>query len=215
MKIDQMLAKPNPLQGGGDWLSERTGCATASRMRDILDIRKTDGKPGAKRIQYMKDLVAERMTGNSVRHAINQAMLDGIEREPAARALYEEVSGNEVMLCGFIPHPTIEFAGASPDGLIDSDGMIEIKCPTASTYVDWLIQNTVPDEHLPQMTFQLACTRRRFVDFVAYHPEMIAESKRIYIRRFEPPLSAIEALEAIIKEFLAEVDALFCRIVES
>jgi putative phage-type endonuclease len=213
MRVAQMLSN-NPMQAGGDWLSEREGFATASRMRDLLDFRK-DGKPGAKRIQYMKELVAERMTGNSVHHYVNQAMADGIEREPFARELYEETSGNTIVLCGFFQHPTIEFAGASPDGLIDQDGLIEIKCPTAPTFVDWLITGNVPDEHLAQMTFQLACTRRRYVDFVAYNPEMIDGTKRLFVRRFEPNAGLIATLEDSVREFLAEVDGLFDQVMRS
>jgi putative phage-type endonuclease len=211
MKVAQMLGKPNPLQGGGDWLEERAGCATASRMRDLLDFRK-DGKPGAKRLQYMKELVAERMTGNSVHHHMTQTMADGIEREPFARELYEDVSGNDVVLCGFVRHPTIEFAGASPDGLVGHEGLIEIKCPTAPTFVDWLIAGTVPEEHMDQMMFQLACTRRRFCDFVAYHPDMIEGTKRLFVRRFEPSQGLIATLEDSVRGFLVEVEQLFTKV---
>lgn len=198
----------NPLQASASWLEERTGCATASRMNDILDFQKS-GKPGSKRIQYMKEILAERMTGNAMRHFVTQAMQDGLDREPVARAEYEAKTGNLVSLAGFIPHPSIEFSGCSPDGLVEDDGLIEIKAPTDSKYVDWLLAGVVPDEHKAQMTFQLACTGRQWVDFCAYSPNVKDPKKRLFVRRFEPSKEEVSALEDEVRKFLEEVQAMF------
>lgn len=197
----------NPYQGTGEWLADRAGCCTASRMNDVLDVLK-DGRPGAKRLSYAKELVAERLTSNSMTHVVTNAMRDGIEREPSARAEYEFATGNIVRLTGFVPHPRIEFAGASPDGLVEHDGLIEIKCPTEATYVEWLAAGCVPDKCKPQMIFQAACTGRGWIDFVAYHPDM-PPKLRLFVRRFEPSAEEIAGLEAKVVEFLQQVDAIF------
>lgn len=196
----------NPFQGTGDWLAERVGCATASRMNDVRDFRK-DGKPGAARIRYMKELLAERMTGNAMPHVVTQAMRDGLEREPEARALYEAHTGNIVRLVGFIRHPEIENAGASPDGLVDDDGLIECKAPTELTHVSWMLAGVVPEEHVNQILFQLACTGRQWCDFVSYCPTMKDPKHRLFVRRYVPPLGHVSQIEDDVRKFLAEVDA--------
>lgn len=201
----------NPLQGTGDWLAQRVGCATASRMNDVLATLK-NGKPGAERERYMKELLAERMTGSAMAHVITQPMRDGLAREPEARELYEAETGLLITLCGFVPHPTIENAGASPDGLVGNDGLIEVKCPTDLTYIDWLMAGTVPEKHKPQMLFQLACTQRTWCDFVAYNPNMKSARKRLFVRRFQPEPAQIAEIEDKVRTFLAEVDAEFYRL---
>lgn len=206
---------PNPFQGAnGEWLAARVGCATASRMCDVLDFKK-DGSPGAARIKYLKELVAERMTGQAMEHYVTKAMQDGIDREPHARSEYETISGSIVRLTGFIAHPAIEYAGASPDGLIDHDGLVEIKCPTDVTHVDWLMAGVVPDQHKPQMLFQLASTRRQWCDFVSFSPHIRDERRRLFVRRFEPQPAEIEEIEEKVRAFLRDVDAAFRRITEA
>ena len=81
------MSASNPLQGDADWLAARTGCLTASRMADVLDTLK-NGRPGAKRERYMIEIIAERLTGSAMQRYVSGPMLDGIEREPEARAMY-------------------------------------------------------------------------------------------------------------------------------
>lgn len=204
----------NPFQGTGEWLSARTGCLTASRMADVLAVSKRDGKPLKARSDYMKELVAERLTGSAMAHVVTPAMKDGIEREPLARSAYEIASGQIVRLCGFVPHPTIEYAGASPDGYVGTDGLMEAKCPTVSKHLDWMLCKEVPEEHKPQMLWQLACTRRTWCDFVSYHPEF-PEAKQLFVVRFEPDAAEIAAVEIEARKFLAEVDACFQMVAEA
>lgn len=199
------MSESNPLQGDADWLAARTGCLTASRMADVLDTLKND-KPGAKRERYMIEIIAERLTGSALQRYVSGPMLDGIEREPEARAMYEAETGSIVTLAGFIPHPAIEFCGASPDGLVDNNGLVEIKCPTDAMHVKWLLAKTIPDEHIPQMLLQLACTGRQWCDFVAFNPNFRKPAHRLMIRRFTPEPAAIQAVEDSARAFLAEVD---------
>lgn len=203
-----MIDSGNPFQRNAAWLADRAGCLTASRFADALDFRK-DGSPGAKRIALAKSILAERLTGDTVRTYVTDAMQHGIETEAEARAAYEAETGMIVTLTGFVRHPTIEHAGASPDGLIDVDGLVETKCPTTAKHVDWLLAGGVPDEHKPQMTFQLACTQRAWCDFVSYDPRVKDDRSRLIIRRFTPSTTEIAAAETAAAEFLAWVEDLW------
>lgn len=198
----------NPFQGTAEWFESRTGCLTASRMADVLAVSKRDGKPLKARQDYLRDLLAERLTGHAMPHVVTPAMRDGIEREPLARAAYEIATGSILRLTGFVPHPTIEFFGASPDALVGAEGLVEFKCPTVPTHMDWLIAGVVPDEYKPQMLSQLACTRRKWCDFVSWNPEF-RESRQLFVRRFEPTAKEIAAVEESARAFLKELDAMF------
>lgn len=188
------------------WLSARAGKLTASRMADALDFRK-DGKPGAARVKLMKEILAERLTGSSVRHYVTDAMQWGLEQEAEARAAYEAATGELVADAGFYDHPSIDLFGATPDGLIGRDGLIETKAPTTTTFVDWMMAGVVPEEHKPQMLAQLACTRRTWCEFVAFDPRIRDPKRRLFIRRFAPPPEEIAGIERAAEAFLAEVDA--------
>lgn len=195
-------------QGTAGWLKERCGCLTASRMADAIAFLKT-GKEAEPRKKYKIELIAERMTDTMVSRYVNDAMQWGIEQEPFARARYEELTGELVTLCGFALHGEIQFFGASPDGLVGDDGLIEIKCPTSETYTGWMIGGAVPERHKPQMLAQLAVTGRKYVDFFAYDPRVKVEAHQSFLRRFEPPEEDIAATEEAARKFLAEVDELF------
>ena len=204
------LWSPYP-QGSTGWLRERCGCLTASRMAEAMDFLK-GGKESEKRKKLKIEIVAERMTDLMVSRFVNDAMQHGIETEPMARARYEEVTGELVTLCGFAIHGEMPYFGASPDGLVGEDGLVEIKCPTTTTYTEWMIGGVVPEQHKPQMLAQLAVTGRKFVDFFAFDPRVKAEAHQHFLRRFEPPEEDIAATEEAARKFLTEVDELFDRV---
>jgi putative phage-type endonuclease len=201
-------------QGTVEWLKERCGCLTASRMAEAMDFLK-GGKESDKRKKLKIELIAERMTDTMVSRYVNEAMEWGIMQEPYARARYEEVTGTLVQLCGFAIHGDIPFFGASPDGLVGEDGLIEIKCPTTTTYTEWMIGGVVPEQHKAQMTAQLAVTGRRFVDFFAFDPRIKVEQHQHFLRRFEPPEEDIAKVEDAARTFLAEIDKLFDTVIRS
>jgi len=200
-------------QQSAAWVRQRIGWLTASRMKDVLATLK-NGQPAEARRKYAMELVAERMVDGALDHFVSPAMQWGIDCEPEAAAAYEEVTGTLLTTCGFHPHPRIEFFGATPDRLLANDGLVEIKCPTTTTYVAWRAAGVVPAEHHPQMLAQLACTRRRYVDFVAFDPRVRQREHRIFIRRFEPTAEQIAAVEQAAEEFLAEVEALFQQVTQ-
>lgn len=196
-------------QGTQEWLHERLGCLTASCMADVLAVTKSG--PSASRKNYLAQLVAERLTGAAQSSFTSPAMAWGTEQEPFARAEYEIRTGNFVDQCGFVKHPTIEWCGASPDGTIGDDGLIEIKCPNTATHIEYLLCGKPPTKYRPQMLLQLACTQRRWCDFVSYDPRMPDEHK-LFIARFEPKPSEIEEIESAAQGFLAEVQAVIDKL---
>lgn len=173
-----------------------------------MDVLK-NGNPSAKRSQLMRELLAERVTGESVRHYVTDAMQWGLEREAEALAAYEAETGVFVTPTGFYDHPRIEWCGATPDGLLPDGGLIETKAPTTPTFVDWCMAGVVPEEHKPQMTMQLACTGRTWCEFVAYDPRIKNPRKRLFIRRYEPTADDIAKVEEAAVQFLIELDAMF------
>lgn len=191
------------IQGSDEWKAARLGRLTASRVADATDLLKS-GKPGAKRTTYLGELIAERLTGLGVEKYQNDLMRWGSAQEPEARAMYEFFNGVEVETIGFVEHPSIDMAGASPDGLVGSDGLIEIKCPSTSTHVDTLLSQAIPEEYLKQIDWQMACTGRRWCDFVSYDPRLPPHMAMFVCRRMRDD-AAIAALETDARAFLAEV----------
>ena len=106
---------------------------------------------------------------------------------------------------GFADHPTIEMAGASPDGLIGADGLVEIKCPIAATHIETLLSGGVPDKYVKQMQFQMACTGRTWCDFASFDPRL-PESMRLFVQRVPRDDVLIAEIEREVVGFLAEVE---------
>lgn len=211
-----------------NFLDVRCGKLTASRMADAMDFiedrtkdpdeprrkpsdppRAKKYKPSAARMQYMKDLLAERVTGNSVHHYVSPEMKHGLEWEPTAKVEYEMHSGNIIQRCETIDHPTVENFAATPDGLLGRTGVLEVKCPTSPVFCDWVIAGVVPEIHKAQMIAQLACTGRNHAMFVAFDPTVRDKSKRLFVRLFEPSALEIQLIESHAKQFLRELDAMF------
>jgi putative phage-type endonuclease len=194
----------NVEQGSPEWFAARLGKATASRVADIVAKTKTGW--GASRANYAAQLVAERLTGETAKSYTNLAMEWGIENEADARAAYEFYTDADVTPVGFVEHPTIPMSGASPDGFVGSDGLLEAKCPNTATHIDTLLGQAVPSKYILQMQWQMACTGRAWADFESFDPRM-PEAMRIFIQRINRDDKLIAELEGQVREFLAEVDA--------
>lgn len=191
-------------QGSDEWKALRLGKATASRMADICARTKTGW--GASRANYAAQLIAERLTGVVAESYTNAAMEWGTATEAEARSVYSMFHGVTVDLVDFVPHETIEMSGASPDGLVGTDGLVEIKCPSTATQIETLLKGAVPEKYILQMHWQMACTGRRWCDFVSYDPRM-PENLRLFVKRIERDALLIMDLEDKVREFLAEVHA--------
>lgn len=184
-----------------DWFTARLGKVTASRISDV--VAKTKSGVSASRGNYMAQLIVERMTNKPTESYSNSAMQWGTDTEPLARAAYEMATNTMVEEVGFVPHPHLEMCGASPDGLVGDDGLIEIKCPNTSTHIEFLISGDIDNKYLLQMQWQMACTGRKWCDFVSFDPRMPeALQLKIICVHFNEMLVA--DLEHQVEQFLNE-----------
>ena len=190
-------------QGSSEWKVLRAGKVTASRVADVVARIKTGY--GASRANYAAELIAERLTGVPVESYVSAAMQFGLDTEAEARAAYEFLRDTEVAPAFFVPHPTIANAGASPDGYVGADGLIECKCPNTATHLDTLRAKSVPSKYITQMQFQMACTGRKWCDYVSYDPRLPVPM-RLFVKRVERDDKAIEELEREVAVFLAEIE---------
>lgn len=190
-------------QGTEEWRLARCGSLGASSLHEV--IARTKSGWGASRANLRARLVAERLTGFPQDTYMNDAMRWGVEVEPQARDAYSFYQDVEVMQIGLIRHPAIAGTHASPDGLVSDDGLVEIKCPNTATHIETLLTKSVADKYLVQMLWQMACTGRAWCDFVSFDPRM-PEDLRLFVRRVERDDKRIAELEALVREFLREVD---------
>lgn len=190
------------IQGSAEWHALRVGKVTASRVADV--IARTKSGWGASRANYMAELIAERLTGEPAEKFTNAAMAWGTEKEPDARAAYEFFRDAQVAEVGFIEHPSILMAGASPDGLVGDAGLVEIKCPNTATHLDTLLTQSIPTRYVTQMTWQMACAGRAWCDFVSFDPRL-PETMSLFVKRVERDDSLIASLEKDVSDFLDEL----------
>ncbi len=165
-----------------EWFAARLGKVTASRVADV--IAKTKSGYSTSRDNYMAQLVCERLTGQQGESFTNSAMQWGTETEPLARSAYEASTDIMVEELGFVLHPKIEMAGASPDGLVGLFGMLEIKCPNTATHIEALLTETVPTKYITQMQWQMACAQRQWCDYVSFDPRIRADLQ-LFVKRVE------------------------------
>lgn len=189
-------------QGTPEWFAQRLGKVTASRVADV--IAKTKTGYSTSRSNYMTELALERITGTRQESYTNAAMQWGTETEPLARAAYEALTGEIVMEVPMINHPTIEMAGASPDGLVGDHGLIECKCPNSATHMETLLSKKPAGKYVTQMQWQMACTGRNWCDFVSFDPRF-PEHLRLFVTRVVRDEEVISELEAEVIKFLAEL----------
>jgi putative phage-type endonuclease len=185
-----------------EWFAQRLGKVTASRVGDV--IAKTKTGPSASRDNYATQLVLERLTNAKGEFFTNAAMQWGTETEPMARQAYELKRGVFVDEVGFIDHPTIDMSGASPDGLVDKTGLVEIKCPESKTHMEYLMSGKPPAKYIPQMMWQMACTGREWCDFVSFDPRF-PTNLQILVVKVEYDPTYVKMLELEITQFLDEV----------
>jgi putative phage-type endonuclease len=186
-----------------EWFKARLGKVTASKVADVL--AKTKTGVSASRANYLSDLVVERLTGQQAEFYQNDAMQWGTDTEPQARMAYEAHKKVLVDEEGFIDHPSITNFGCSPDGLIGTDGLIEIKCPNSKTHIDNLLSGKTPSKYIPQMQTQMAITGRQYCDFVSFDPRL-PEDLQLFIVRVDRDNEYIAKLEEEVVVFLNEVE---------
>ena len=194
-----------------EWFATRLGKVTASKVSDV--VAKTKSGYGASRATYMSQLLVERLTGTRTEFYANAAMQWGTDTEPQARAAYEFIIGNSVVEEGFILHPTIEMSGASPDGLVGDNGMLEIKCPNTSTHVQTLLDEKIPKKYVDQMQWQMACAEREWCDFVSFDPRL-PDGNDFFCTRLKRDDKRIADLESEVTDFLNELSTQIVKLNE-
>ena len=196
-------------QGSLEWLAARAGKVTASRINDVMAAKST-----AAYRDYRAQIVAEILTGQPQESGFtNAAMQWGTEQEKFARAEYEMFCAWTVDEVGLVIHPTIEQGAASPDGLVSTDGLVEIKCPKTSTHLQTLVDKKQPRQYENQMLWQMACTGRQWCDFVSYDPRL-PDDLQLFVHRFDRDQERIDAIEEAVKQFLTEVNEMIDKIKE-
>jgi putative phage-type endonuclease len=201
----------NMKQGTQEWFQQRCAFVTGSKAADVMGFLKKGGETQA-RANYKAQIVAEILTGMpDLDGYLSPYMQWGTEQEPFARAAYEMATGLDVDQVGFVVNDRIPRMGGSPDGLVGDDGGIEIKCGKSTTHIRWMLDGIVPEEHEPQMSFYLACTGRKWMDFVSFDPRMPAHL-RLFVKRLERDEERIAFIEAAVVQFNAEVDEMIGRL---
>ena len=192
------------IQRSPEWFAARCGSLGASQLADAL--AKTKSGWGASRANLRAKLVVERLTGQQEESFTSAAMLWGVDKEEEARIAYSFLTGRNVVEVGLYKHPTIIGSHASPDGLVDDDGCLEIKCPNSATHIETLKNNQVAHKYLLQMQWQMACADRQWCDFVSFDPRM-PDHLMLYVQRIERDADMQAYLETEVAQFLNEVEA--------
>lgn len=190
------------VQGTPEWHAIRLGKVTASRIADVVGRAKTGY--GAGRRNYMAELVVERLTGTRTEGFTNAAMQWGTDMEPDARAAYQFHINTRVEQIGFVPHQSIADTGASPDGYVGADGMVEIKCPNTATHLETLLGGPVAEKYYLQMQWQMACAGRAWCDFASYDPRL-PDVMALHVLRIPRDDARIAELETEVVSFLTEL----------
>lgn len=197
-------------QGSAEWLKARAGHCTASKFKDVL--AKIKAGEAASRRNYRVQLVTERMIGAPISNGFKSAAMEwGTQTEPLARLAYESKTGEPVVESPFLLHPSLDWTGASPDGLVGTDGLVEIKCPEPQTHMETILDGVCPTDHTPQIQGQLWVTGRKWADFVSFDPRF-PKHLQILIVRVQRDDAYIAELEKQVRLFLREVDQLHDRL---
>lgn len=198
------------IQGTDEWRYARLGKVTASKIADVM-AEGRGGKPSATRANYIAQLVSERLTGVPYETFTSAAMQHGTETEAQARAVYTMNTGLAVQEVGFVPHPTIEGAGASPDGLVGDFGGLELKCPNTATHIATLRGASIDGGYMKQVQFNMACTGRKWWDFASFDSRL-PDEMQLHIRRVHRDEAAIADIEAVVRDLLAEVEKIVAEL---
>ena len=194
---------PEQLQRTEKWWKDKLGCASASNASIILAQGKSS-KEAKSRTKYKAELVRQRLTGGYSSRFNNDSMDWGIETEELAKLAYECATNRSIDDCGFIKHPKVKNAGASPDGLIGIQGTVQIKCPDTSTYQEIAKEGKIDNKYIKQVQFELWITGREWCDFIVFDPRM-PENAQLFIKRIYRDQKMISLIEFQTKRFLKEV----------
>jgi putative phage-type endonuclease len=182
-----MIVYDEIIQGSEEWLQVRAGKFTGSKASDLFA-----GKTTATYQNLINKIVSEKVIGKTAESGYkSEAMQRGSNLESEARENFELNTFVKVGQVGFIE--LSENIGISPDGLIDDEGLLEIKCPITTTQISYLVTKKIPKDYFLQMQFQMMVTGRKYCFFHSYHPEL------------SPLTIKVERDEKVIEEIKAEL----------
>ena len=196
-------------QGSAEWLQARAGRVTASRIADVLSRSRDKKSEGSMRRNYKAQVACEILTGRPMADTgfKSKAMEAGVEREPDAATAYEVSSGEFVDTVGLVLHPDTPRAAASPDRLVGTEGLLQIKCPYPATHIDTLLGEPIANEYLLQMQWEMVCTGRKWCDFASFNPDF-PSAKQLHVQRIARDEKRILEITAEVTQFNREVDEL-------
>lgn len=193
-----------------EWFAARTGRLTASRICDVMATLKNGGEAAARR-NYRTELLCERLTSKPADHFVSKEMAWGTDQEPFARTEYEIATGNDTEQIGFVLHPRLDYSGSSPDSLVDDEGLLEIKAPTTANHLTWMVDGVVPEQHRDQCQWNMACTERKWTDFVSFDSRL-PQKLQLFIKRLERDDKRIAEIEREVIKLHAEVEYLIAQL---
>lgn len=193
------------IQGSPEWKAYKAGRLGGSSIA-LASAKDRSGKGyGATRATLLGKIVAERLTGIAADGYTSAAMQRGNEVEPEARKTYEFMRDVDVVQVGFIDHPSIPFAGCSPDGEVGDVGLIEIKSPETNTHIQTLLTEKIDGGYQKQMQWGMAVTGRQWCDFISYD-DRLPSDMQLFVKRVHRDPIMIAELEREARLFIAEVD---------
>jgi putative phage-type endonuclease len=176
--------------------------------------KRKDMKEAAARAQYKRELVIERLTGNTYDHYVSPYMEWGQQQEKFAREEFTLRTGLPVTKIGLAYHPDIKWYSASTDGLVGDDAILEIKCLTPMSHLDILMSGEIPADYHEQMLGGMDCTERSKCYFVSYDPRF-PEPQQMFIKLFERQDAVIRGMRLEVTQFLSEVEEMLVKVKES
>jgi len=211
-KEDELYPVNNKVEVRNDWHQKRLGKLTSSRYEHMMQKGK-GSRFGTMAMNYIYEKVAELLT-NAPHVVTSQAMEWGTNMEAEAILKYQEEKGLIVTQSDFVPFG--EFAGGSPDGLVDEtgiveeDGIIEVKCPfNPANHAETIITDAVPDKHMMQIQGNLMATGRKWCDFISYDPRVQNEALRLFVKRVYRDEEIINELKERIVEVSEKIKELY------
>lgn len=184
-------------QNSPEWFAVRCGVPSASNFDKLIT---TKGEPSKQAQKYLYALAAEKLSGIKEEGFQSKAMLKGIETEAEAVAYYELTRGVDVQPVGFVLHESERY-GASPDRLVGSEGLLELKCPLPSSHVSYLLENNLYQDYMQQVQGQLLVTGRKWCDLMSY-----SRGLKPLIVRVERDEAFLSKLQSIIETFCNELE---------
>jgi len=198
------MIEVNIAQQDQQWFTEKAGKPSASEFKMIVDC---SGKPSTQRNKYLYTLVGERFLGTKVATRPTFAMQRGIELEAEARMFFELLTGLDVRQTGFIYPDERKLYGCSPDGVIQENIGLEIKCPALHTHMEYLHKNKLPSEYKQQVQGSMMVTEFKSWYFMSYYPGL--EPLILEVKRDE---KYCEVLQTEVEKFCKNIDKIYSEI---